>query len=179
MLLLIPSFMDTVVDPLRLITSFLLFGPSVMLWESKEFHLRLTRRRNAMRQKESALLISVPQTPEITTHWTHPRKTEPERLLKLKKRPRPRCTHPSWLITTLPNTTTLSFSKPRQPLKLLTEQILVSIMKSSSIFPTLSIQVKSLPVSPSQDPLILETLLNTPMLFSITSPQDKDILKDG
>jgi len=132
-----------------------------------------------MRQKESALLISVPQTPEITAHWTQLRRTSPERLLKPQKRPRPRCTHPSWLITTLPNTTTLSFSKPRIPAKVLTEEIFVSIMKSSSTFPTLSIQVKSLPVSPSQDPLILETSLNTPMLFSTTSPQDKDMLKDG
>jgi len=132
-----------------------------------------------MRQKESALLTSVHLTPEITAHWTHPRKTPPERLLKLEKRPRPRCTHLSWLITTLPNMTTLSFSKHRTPVKVLTEEILVSIMKSFSIFPTLSIQVKSLPVSPSQDPLILETSLNTPMPFSITSPQDKDILKDG
>lgn len=66
MLLLILSFMDSVVDMLKLITSFLLFGLSVMLWESKEFHSILTRLRNAMNQKVSALHISVLQTQEIT-----------------------------------------------------------------------------------------------------------------
>jgi len=66
MLLLILSFMDSVVDMLKLITSSLLFGLSVMLWESKEFHSILTKLRNAMNLKVSALRISVLQTPEIT-----------------------------------------------------------------------------------------------------------------
>jgi len=151
----------------------------VMLWASKEFHLRLTRRRSATKQKASALHISALQTPETTAHWTQLRRTSPERLLKPQKRSKPRCTHPSWLITTLPNTTTLSSSRPRTPVRVSTEAILVSTTKSSTTFLTLSTQVRSLLASHSQVPLILETSLNTPMLFFTMFPQDKDMLKDG